>query len=323
MKNRSSSQFWAYLLIGLGVVFLIVNILPSLSSLILPLIFIGAGAYILFGQNLLPKAEVKSDRFIAPLENATSARVDLDLSLGEAHVHALTDSANLIDADLTYLGEIDFAVTGDAEKQVKLRQASDSLVGWLDPSNWFGGSPSQKLRWEVGLNPDILLHLDIQTGLGESQLELDELKVTQLQIKGGAGTLHTKLPANTDSYTAQIRGGAGKLDIDIPGNVTLGTSIQCGMGAVDIKIEAGAAINAQIQGGAGAVTIDVPQDAAVRVEAQTGLGSIRMAPHLSQLSASQEAFVNQQGVWETPGFAEAERQINITFNGGLGSLTVQ
>ncbi|MBN1286473.1 MAG: hypothetical protein JXB47_13830 [Anaerolineae bacterium] len=323
MQSRPSSQFWAIVLIGLGVVLLAGNILPNLSSGFLALFLILLGLYVLAGRDLLPQTEIKTDRFTAPVDAAASARIDIDLSVGDATVHALPEPGTLIDANLTYAGEIDFSVSGEAKKSVRLRQTRHSFAGWLDPSTWFGGSPERRLRWDVGLNADIPMDLNVQGGLGAARLDLRDLKVTDLRVGCGAGTVRATLPAVGEGYTAQLHGGAGALNIDIPEDAVLGTSVQGGIGSINIKIGAGAAVNAQIQGGMGSVNIDVPPDAAVRVEAQTGLGSISVPPHFSRLSGGQDGFIAQEGAWETPGFADAGRQINIAFNGGMGGFTVR
>ena len=63
-------------------------------------------------------------------EGATSARIAIEFSLGRATVRALdADSPNLLEAELTYVGDIEFDVTGEAERVIKCgrRQARRAL----------------------------------------------------------------------------------------------------------------------------------------------------------------------------------------------------
>lgn len=321
MSRRSSSMFWPILLIGLGVIFLLANLIPNIWSLVCPLALIGAGLFMLFGSGVIPAGETRTDRFTAPVGGATSAQVDIGLSVGEGHVYALADSDNLIDAEVTYVGAMDFAVSGETEKRVRLRQAAGSFWGWLNPAQWVSGA-GRALRWHVGLSPRVPMALTVSGGVGRSQLDLRALRVTDLHIGGGAGEMSAVLPAPEAGYTALINGGTGRLEIEAPDGASVGMRVTGGAGAVALRIGEGAAVNAHVSGGVGQVVIEVPRDAAVRLRAQTGLGGISVPAHFVRLSGG-ETSVAASGAWETPGFDAAERQIDIEFSGGVGGLTVR
>jgi len=82
------------------------------------------------------------------------------------------------------------------------------------------------------------------------------------------------------------------------------------------------AVNLTIDGDVGEFVIDVPVDAAVRVVAEVDVGDIHVPSNFVRLSSGDD-LIGESGVWETPGFDEAEVRIVIVFNGGVGDLTVR
>ena len=66
--------------------------------------------------------EVKTAELEAPLDGATSSSVKVDFSVGRANVTALPAvTGNLFEANIAYVGEYEFEVTGEADRRVKLR----------------------------------------------------------------------------------------------------------------------------------------------------------------------------------------------------------
>jgi hypothetical protein len=291
----------AYILIGIGLFFLLAN-LGIISGIIRlwPLIFIAIGAYLLWGRNTAP-SELHHEHFSAPKENTEAARVKLNLSVGEAVVSPVADPTLLIDADVVYLGEVKFVAQGDGEKFVSLGQTSNFTTEWLNPANWFHGDVYRDLRWNVRLNPDVPTDLDVNGGAGRSEIDLSRFNLTGLDISNGVGEMVVTLPSRADHLDARVQVGVGRLDLTIP---------------------TGAALHATVKGGVGETNITVPVDAAVQVNARSGIGSLKISSRLQKVSGNGEG-INPRGTWETPNFASAERQIVIDFDGGIGELNVR
>src|SRR5262249_35744370 len=149
--------------------------------------------------------EIKHGEFSEPLGNAKSARVRIDFSVGEATINPLNASDNLLEADLTYVGDVELKATGDTEKVVHLSQAAGA-------AEWFRGAAGlvgsgQRLRWDIELTPHIPLNLDLHSGAGRSNFDLSDLQLTGLNIASGAGELTVSLPAG--QYSTRISGGVG------------------------------------------------------------------------------------------------------------------
>lgn len=247
-------------------------------------------------------AESKTEQFNTPLGDASSAVVELGMAIGQVTVNALDSSENLIDAEVTYLGEMEFSVSSGAEKIVKLRQKQPQGSIRLPFKEAISAIGSRDdLRWNVGLAPDIPLKLKINAGLGRSHLDLSRLHVTGLEVDAGVGEVRLTLPATSDAYEADIESGVGSIHITIPDN---------------------AALKLDIDGGVGSTTIVIPKDAAVRIKGDSGLGGIHLPDHFMRVKKGDD-FISKSGVWETEGFAVAARQIIIHYDGGIGGLKVE
>ena len=149
------------------------------------------------------RVEVKSGHFSEPLGVATSARVRVDFSVGESTITSLNTSDNLIEADLTYVGEVELKATGDQEKVVHLSQAAGAAEWFRSAFGWIGSG--QRLRWNLALTPKIPLNLDLHAGAGRSNFDLSALQLTALNIASGAGEVVINLPAGQVQRARQRR----------------------------------------------------------------------------------------------------------------------
>jgi hypothetical protein len=82
-------------------------------------------------------------------------------------------------------------------------------------------------RWDVALSPNIPLVLTIDSGVGETVLDLQGLQVIELSVDGGLGTMRLTLPAQGD----------------LEGDLNLG------IGAVEILVPQGVAVRMRVDGG--------------------------------------------------------------------------
>jgi hypothetical protein len=290
-------NWWPYLLIGIGLFFLLGN-LGIVSGLLRlwPLILIAIGVMFLFGRTGTPT--IKQEHFSEPVNGAESAHVKLNLAVGEHNVTSTAMADTLIDADLTYVGEVAFSVSGEEEKVVSLSQSPAFTVEWLNPANWFNHNP--KLRWDVGLNPNIPIDLDVHGGVGEASLDLSNLNLTHVEVGGGVGEIDLTLPARGD-YDGYLKIGVGEFRITVPSS---------------------ASADLRVKGGVGECTVTVPLDAAVRLDARTGIGDISVPSRFTRVSGGGDG-ISKSGVWETPDFDSAEHRVVIDFEGGVGELRVR
>lgn len=337
MQNRLEyrSLFWPLVLIGGGVIWLLANlgVLSAASISVLfrlwPLILIIIGLDLLFGRRspaiggligigaiaaiiLLmlvgpslgwaADVEVKSASFSEPKDDAASARVEVNVGVGELNVTPLVDSNNLFEADAKYIGEIEFKHEGGAEKFVSLSQRSDNADFGFGFFGFLFNTEANRLMWDVRLSPDVPLELTINTGTGGTALALESLQLSGLKVNAGTGGITLALPRMDESYRVEISAGTGGGTVSIP---------------------EGAALRLHASSGTGGFTFDVPDNAAVRLVGSTGTGSISVPASFMKVSGDEEGVVGDRGTWETAGFESAARQIIIEFEGGTGGLTVR
>lgn len=328
-------SIWAFILIGVGVIWLLgeANILTGANFAVLgriwPVILIAAGIALLAGNSsralstiiglgtlvlvialmvvgpsigLGSNVEAQDASYTEPLGDAESAAVTLEMALGELVLEPLTDSNNLMEANIRYVGEVEYTSNEAVEREIHLNNQFEGARNFFEflPFLNFGDDPA--LRWDVGLNPDVPLNLIVNTGTGGANLNLGDFTLTALDVNTGTGRVDALLPNVESAYQARVNTGTG---------------------GITINVEEGAALLMRVNTGTGGATIDLPDDAAVQLTASVGTGGITVPNWLERVSGDEDRFVGDEGVWESENFADAERQIRIEFDGGTGGLTVR
>ncbi len=324
--TRRGSSFWAIILIAAGVMWLLgeANILSGANFAVLlrvwPLLLIGFGLHMLLGRQsptlslliggamllliiglmivgpsigLVQPLEATQERYSEPLGDASSARIELGIGVGEVNIRA-GDTAFLFDADVRHVGEISY-LTSEAEgvKTIRLRQ--EGSVTTTNLGLTFGSE--RELFWNVGLSARVPLDLMISGGVGENTIDLSGLQISNFNYNAGVGRNHITLPEG--SYNSIISSGVGEVNITLNGLV---------VGELTIE------------GGVGGTMLDLPNDAPIRVQASTGLGGVNMPSFLRRVSGE-----NDNGVWESESYASASptERLSIRYSGGVGGLTVR
>lgn len=330
-RTSNSTPFWAFVLIAVGVIWLLAqaHIISGANLAVLfqfwPIILIAIGLNLLFGRGsqvlsmligaatvilmialmvvgpslgLGMNQEIHTSQYAEPIDNTTSAQVELDLSVGSVAIKALNDSNELINADLNYIGDVTFNVDHvGTEKFVTLTSENDSTQWYNFIGFSISGADDDRLRWDIGLTPDIPLDLRLHGGVGDSTFDLSGIQLTNLSLNSGVGDSTIILPGG--SFKLSLNGGVGETRVNFSEN---------------------AAVDATIQGGVGSIILDVPDKAAVRLENQGGLGGVNVPAGFIRVSGQ-----DNNGVWETAsyGAASSDERIILRVEGGVGGLTVR
>ncbi|MFZ4828686.1 MAG: hypothetical protein ACOYLB_15155 [Phototrophicaceae bacterium] len=249
-------------------------------------------------RNILEDEEVKFFEFIAPIHRAIMANIALELSVGTAQVFALpTHSSQLVEAQLSYLGSLDFSVMGDAQRKVLLRQSSPLTLGWANPKHW-----TTRPHWHIGLTQDIPLDLYVKGGVGEATLDLTHLTLSNLEVEANVSSFLIKLPQHKPFFTGTVRGGAGAITLQVPADAHGKLFIRGGLGELDLIIQEGAH---------------------VRVDVLNGVGRTELVAGLDMREVSGVGILNT-GVWETPNLHMANRPMSISLlDTRIGALHVR
>ena len=260
---RRSGLVGPTILIGLGLLFLLNNlgvlswaIWPEIARL-WPLLLIAVGLDLLFGRrsalgSLIAAllvlaalvaaiwwtnswvgvgAPLASETLTQPLNEAKRASVDIAIGMGELRLGAQSEANGLISGTVAHGPrdqiQRDFAISGDTAT-FKLHTVRQN--GWGPPLQ-IGNK--NELVWDLQLNPEIPLQLDLSTGAGTAVLDLARLNATNLNVSTGVGTTTLNLPQH-GSVHANVSGGVGDTTITIPAGVAARISASTGLGQVRI-----------------------------------------------------------------------------------------
>lgn len=276
-------------------------------------------------EGLVGEVEVKTGTYSAPLDGATAARVELGLSFGNVNVKALGDSANILEAEVNYVGEMEFSTSGDTVKQVKLAQKSNlgSIGDSIKRSIGFAVKGGGKdLQWNVQLTKDIPLELELDGGVGPSVVDLTDVNLRGLKVDGGVGEMTLTLPATPDVYSVKLDGGVGRTHLTIAKGAMVNLTIEGGVGGIYITVQPDAHVNLKIHGGVGETKVEVPAESGVSVNASGGLGNVSVPSHFTRIS-TEENFIGRGGSWETTNYTAAENKITVEYEGGVGQLVIR
>ncbi len=317
-RRGGVSFFWPMMLIGIGTIWLLTNIgVFKVENIVVlarlwPLLLIVAGLDLLFsrsspslgaiigigavvGMLLLMligpslgwggDAELQTASYSEAVGEAESAHIELGSGVNDIRVSALPESGDLFAADISYHGEIEYSAEGGTEKTITLEQTNSSHDGFTSFLLDIFGSDQRDEESETDWN-----------------IELSPYVPVDVKVNAGVGN------TNLDLADLQLSG----LDVDM------------GVGNVDVTLpDAEESYHVDIDGGVGDITITLPEGAAVQIDAEVGVGSMSMASGLQRVSGDDDGLIGDEGVWETEGFDNADVQITIRFDGGVGNLTVR
>ena len=162
------------------------------------------------------------------LDKTASVRVEIKMGAGTLNLKG--GSANLMDADFKYnvpawKPTVKYEVTGD-RGDLNISQ----------PSGEHSGLGNHEYTWDVQLNDQKPLSLNMEFGAGECNLNAGSLSLQNLDVNMGVGKMQLDLRGTPKKdYEVRMRGGVGEATIYVPTNVGVVAYASGGLGAVDAK----------------------------------------------------------------------------------------
>ena len=229
---NKSTWFWGLILILAGILLLLNSlgvITVNVWGLIWPLALIALGLWILWGVFLGGPA-METEEVTIPLEDATAARVHIRHGAGRLDVDASAGPEELLSG--TFGGGLERRVGRDGDTlDVDMRTPPRNFPFFMTPFHW---GPRATLDWTFGLNGDIPLTLNLETGASDARLDLTDLRVTDLRLQTGASATRLTLPANAGHTRAEIHSGAASVTIRVPSGVAARVRIKSGMAGITV-----------------------------------------------------------------------------------------
>ena len=171
--------------------------------------------------------ELRSESQTVELSGATPVHVVIEMGAGELVVSG--GAAALLEADFTYnvaelKPEVDFSGSTLSVRTPDVQVRADSL--------WDIGD--YRYEWDLRLNDDVTIDMQVSVGAGTSNLQLGTLSLTRLNVSGGAGDVTVDLTGDWQKdLEATIEGGLGKRTLILPADVGVRVRVEVGLGGVD------------------------------------------------------------------------------------------
>ena len=208
--------------------------------------------------------EMERESRTVDLENAQSVRAELMMGAGELNLTGGADA--LMEADFAYnvadwKPEVSYEVSGDAG-ELSVEQGGGEGVTGGDARN----------EWDLRLNDDVPIDLEVEMGAGESDFDLDSLTLTGLDLQMGAGRTTVDLTGDYDrSIDARIQGGVGEATVQLPSGIGVRVNAEGGLGQInaeglqregdayvnDAYGESDVTLDVDVEGGVGQINLEV------------------------------------------------------------------
>ena len=221
------ARFWPVALIAGGVSILLGRKFPVLASLVAILLLVGAVGAAAF----LFVADTESfavHEFSEPLDGAEFLELEIEFGAGELQISDLpAGSTDLLQAKLSGRGSNAEVVS----KVTRLENRAEVKLEYAQ-SSFFSIDINRKL--DVKIARDVEIDLLIQSGAGDIDIDLERLRVTNLDMEAGAVSAELTTPATAGFTDATIGIGAASLEVTVPEDVAARIRVDAGMSSVDI-----------------------------------------------------------------------------------------
>lgn len=201
--------FWGVVLVVIGLLALLDNLglLAGINvwGLLFPIGLILLGIWVLWGNFFRSSTEV--EQLSLPLGGASQANIRLQHGAGRLFISGGAPPGILIEGDFGGGADITKNQRGDL-LDIRLNTKLQFV-----PFVWWRGS---SLDWDIRLNQEIPVSLELETGASEARLDLGELQVDRLSLKCGASSVKLYLPKNAGQTSATVEAGAASIDVQIP-----------------------------------------------------------------------------------------------------------
>jgi hypothetical protein len=199
-------------------------------------------------------------------QNAQSVRAQLKMGAGELNLTGGADQ--LMEADFSYnvadwKPKVNYDVVSGETGELSVRQGSGGGVRL--------GADARN-EWDISLNDELPTDLVVQMGAGESDLDLDSLRLRGVSLQMGAGKTTVDLTGDyAQDFEASIQGGVGEATVLLPSEVGVRAKAEGGIGKInaeglqregdsyvnDAYRDSEVTLDVDVQGGVGQINLEV------------------------------------------------------------------
>lgn len=229
-------RLWPVILIGVGLDLLVGRRSPawSMAVIVVVVVLIAVGVAVVQGSPSMFRpfgyGERQTETVNQPLGGATRADVDINFGAGAVRLAPLSDSDLLIQGTATSLRGHSLAQSFQLSNGTATYSLGSRGEGSFDP---IAGGPGGEGGWDLKLNRNVPMTLRVSGGVGQADMDLTQLHVTDLEARLGVGKTSIALPAS-GQVRASIDGGVGEVNVSIPQGVAGRVQVQSGIGGVNV-----------------------------------------------------------------------------------------
>ncbi|MFZ0544503.1 MAG: DUF5668 domain-containing protein [Candidatus Promineifilaceae bacterium] len=225
-----------------------------------------------------------------PAAGLTSAVLEIEIGPPGAEMYALEDSGDLIAGTVIYHDGLLYDKRGgNNQVTITLKPRNTGALLW-SPGQW--NSLDTEDRWQLGLNPNIPLSLDLTAAAGSSELDFRELLLEDLSLNISAGEMTLYLPGG--DYNADLETNAATTTLTLP---------ESGQQKINLQVNAGSVI------------VELPTGMEARVEAQQALGNVD--------NQNRRLQNNGNNIWQTAGYENSANRVDLYLNIAVGAVTIR
>ncbi len=223
-------HFWPVLLIIAGLSLLLRRFNVWLVSILLLAVLFACLGLALWQQGASPPTTPGATSYSEPLDTMDRAQIEIEFTAGSLTMsHLSPTSTNLVEVG-TGAGtgnagiRADFSRTGN-QGRLQLSKNRVNPPFWDDNDN----------TWQVNLTGNVPLTLNIKSAASNLELNLKELKVTELQLDLGAGNCEVIMPTPTGTTVAYIKADVANTEVNMPEGVPAKIKIDSHLSAFEIN----------------------------------------------------------------------------------------
>ena len=197
-------------------------------------------------------------------DDAELVKVNLKMGAGTLRIDTGTDK--LAAADFTY----NVAAWKPEVRYTKSADRGTLTISQPDRSGPHIGRSAYE--WDLRLNRQVPLDINVQFGAGEARLDLGGLTLRDVEVQMGVGQLDLDLRGNPKkNYDVRIRGGVGEAVVHLPSDVGVEAEAAGGIGSIEAP---------RLRRDGNRYYNDAWEDSKVKIhiDVHGGVGSIRLLP---------------------------------------------
>jgi hypothetical protein len=227
---RYGAIFWGTLIILVGVALMAGNLFGvNIWPFLWPSVLIFIGIWFLVWSRVRPRS-VSTEDVVIPLQGASRADVRLRHGAGRLLISGGAGPDALASGSFTGGLRHNEYRQGDL-LDAELRVPEDLWMNFGGP--WMFG-PWTPIVWDMRFNDSVQMTLDLETGAGESRIDLSSLKVADIRLKTGASSTELTLPARAGKTRVKVSSGAASVMLRVPDGVAARIAVESGLAGIRI-----------------------------------------------------------------------------------------